>query len=82
MLIPIIKAIVLSVFLVGCAPVTNGVDQCMRSELFIQCLKSIPKGPDSTKYNDWDEVIKECQNASYYHSLRDFKYIKLECRSN
>ena len=78
----LIKAIILSVFLVGCTQPSSGVDQCMRRELFIQCLKYIPKGPDSTKYNDWDEVIKECQNASYYHSLRDFKYIKLECRSN
>jgi hypothetical protein len=77
----LIKILVLSLFLIGCSEPTNGVDQCMRNDLFIQCLKTVPKGPDTSKYNDWDEVVKECQNASYYHSLRSYKYIKLECRS-
>jgi len=69
--------------LAGCTqdPNQSKVDQCMRQDLFIQCLKSLPAGPTSTMYNDWDEVLKECQSAAYYHSLRKLHTIKLECRS-
>lgn len=55
-------------------------DQCMRAELFQQCLKALPAGPVSTHYNDWDEVVAACENAAYYQSIREKAQIKPECR--
>jgi hypothetical protein len=56
------------------------VDQCLRAELFKSCMAALPAGPQSTKYNDWDEVVGACDNASYYQSLRQPQTIKAECR--
>ncbi len=55
-------------------------DQCLRVELFERCMKSLPAGPKQTQYNDWAEVVSECQSASYYQSMRSQKHIKPECR--
>ena len=55
-------------------------DQCLRAKLFEQCLKALPAGPQATKYNDWDEVVHQCELASYRHSFRKMRYIKQECR--
>lgn len=55
-------------------------DQCLRVELFERCMKAIPPGPTTTEYNDWDEVVASCDNASYYQSLRPAWSIKPECR--
>lgn len=30
----------------------------------IQCLNSVPAGPQATKYNDWAEVVEACQQAA------------------
>ena len=57
-------------------------DQCLRQKLFEVCLKSVPKGPHKTKYNDWAEVIGECRQAAYYNSLRKVEHIKPECRAD
>ena len=65
----------------GCAdPDPQRVDQCMRREIFQQCLTNLPAGPKATMYNDWDEVVKECENVAYYQSLRRQSGIKPECR--
>lgn len=61
-------------------PSAPGPDQCLRAELFQSCLKSVPAGPNETKYNDWNEVVRECQYASYYQSLRKLSAIKQECQ--
>lgn len=55
-------------------------DQCLRSELFQQCLKALPAGPVATKYNDWNEVISECSLVAKKLSLRKTKNVKEECR--
>jgi len=55
-------------------------DQCLRAELFTNCLKSLPAGPTATKYNDWDEVVEACGSVAYYQSLRLVSNIKKECR--
>lgn len=55
-------------------------DQCLRREIFMQCLQSLPAGPAATKYNDWDEVVGSCGNAAYYQSLRQEQHVKPECR--
>lgn len=56
------------------------VDQCMRANLFQQCMKALPAGPAATKYNDWDEVVHACSSTSRNMSLRKLKTIKEECR--
>lgn len=55
-------------------------DQCLRAKLFEQCLKALPAGPQATKYNDWDEVVHQCELAAFRHSFRIIKHIKPECR--
>lgn len=35
-------------------------DQDARREMFFECLKVLPAGPQATKYNDWSEVVSEC----------------------
>jgi len=71
--------------LTGCTPEmpipTSGPDQCLRREIFQQCLNSVPPGPSATKYNDWDEVVDECETAALRQSYRLFEHIKPECRS-
>lgn len=67
--------------LLGCGPVEpQGPDQCMRRELFQACMKSLPAGPVATQYNDWAEVVDECDGTSYRQSIRKESQIKLECR--
>jgi len=56
------------------------VDQCMRIELFNSCMKRLPAGPQSTKYNDWDEVVNQCNRVSLQQSVRKIENIKPECR--
>lgn len=57
----------------------TGPDQCMRRELFQQCMKALPAGPQSTKYNDWDEVVGKCESVAYYQSLKKKSQITAEC---
>ena len=40
----------------------------LRTEVFLKCLDAIPAGPTHTKYNDWDEVVDECDTAAYYQT--------------
>lgn len=55
-------------------------DQCKRQELFMACMGALPEGPDETKYNDWDEVVSECNSVARYQSLRPKKYVPEQCR--
>jgi hypothetical protein len=55
-------------------------DQCMRQQIFLQCMAALPAGPQTTMYNDWDEVVSECESAAAYQSLRPTQHIKPECR--
>ena len=62
--------IAMVVFLGGCKNQNMGPDQTMRQKLFLQCLQNVPNGPQSTRYNDWDEVITACDDVAYYQSIR------------
>lgn len=57
------------------------IDQCMRREIFQQCMAALPKGPTSTVSNDWAEVVEACENAAYYQSKRSGQNIKPECKA-
>lgn len=69
--------------LAGCETTSlepSSPDQCLRAQLFHECLARVPKGPESTHYSGWEHVVDECQTASYYQSIRLRKAIPLECR--
>ena len=55
-------------------------DQCMRREIFMQCMNALPAGPTATMYNDWDEVVQQCDSVAHYQSLRRKSQIKPECQ--
>lgn len=40
------------------------IDQEKRTPLFQACMEQIPQGPQSVKYNDWDEVVYACNSIS------------------
>lgn len=70
------------VFLVcGCSekPTDTVVDQCLRQQIFSECLKTVPPGPTTTKYNDWDDVVDSCGNQAYYNSLRTRSFVDPKC---
>lgn len=55
----------------GCTPVSDDVIQerkTLRIELFEKCMQLLPDDPQTTKYNDWAEVIEECGTQAYYMS--------------
>jgi len=56
------------------------VDQCLREQLFQSCMAALPAGPQSVKYNDWDEVVDSCRDSAYYGSKRQKRFVKPECR--
>jgi hypothetical protein len=68
-----------TLLLVGCEEPARP-DQCMRREIFQQCMKALPAGPQATKYNDWDEVVSQCESVAYHQSLRKSDSIKPECK--
>lgn len=56
------------------------VDQCLRREIFQQCMAALPAGPQSTSTsNDWDEVVEACERASYHQAIRARAHVKPEC---
>lgn len=59
----------------------SDIDQCLRREIFVECMQNIPKGPIESYSNDWDEVISECAEFARRSSFRKLEYIKQECRS-
>lgn len=76
----LISAFLLAVVLTGCEMDTTGLDQCQRQELFRQCMKLLPAGPEATKDNDWAEVASACDNVARDQSLKNITLIKVECR--
>lgn len=55
-------------------------DQCLRRELFNECMKALPAGPVATHYNDWDDVVSECKAYAWGVSIRYESVIKKECQ--
>lgn len=90
MVIVMKKIAILLVFvsLAGCddkpqQPVSDAdvivVDQCNRQTLFLQCLSTVPTGPQATEKSDWADVVDNCASSAYYESIRPKKYTKPEC---
>lgn len=80
-----VSALACLFMLLGCSVErTNQPDQCLRQEIFKQCMASLPKGPQSITAagNDWDEVVKSCDSTAYYQSIRTTQTIKPECKAH
>lgn len=80
-----ISAVLVSVFaLSGCNQEVSSPDQCLRQEIFKQCLVNAPRGPThlTAAGNDLDEFISQCDIAAYYQSIRIKSTIKPECRAS
>ena len=80
--IDVMKPLILAALMLsGCSKeLTKGPDQCLRAEIFRNCLSAVPKGPERiVGSNDWDEVVAACESAAYYQSLRTREQIKPEC---
>ena len=63
----------LALLLIGCKVDDSDYgmpDQALRRQIFKECLAAIPKGPERTVYNDWAEVVSECESAAYYQSIK------------
>ena len=45
--------------LTGCG--RHVTDKIVEQEAFYKCLDRLPKGPTTTVYNDWDEVLQQCR---------------------
>ncbi len=70
--------------LTACAPPEpppSSPDQCLRREIFQQCMAALPAGPVGAKYNDWDEVVAECDSIARSQAYRQNDVIKKECKS-
>jgi hypothetical protein len=50
--------------LVGCADPNQSARGELRRQYFVECMKLLPAGPTGTKYNDWAEVVSECDLAA------------------
>lgn len=79
-----VAGLLLAFALAGCIDAEPPVigpqpDQCLRAELFRACMAALPAGPVATRYNDWDEVVEECESVAYYQSLRSVSQIRPEC---
>lgn len=82
------KILFLTILLVGCGGGENSaissspiLDVCLQKVYFDDCMKLLPAGPTSTKYNDWSEVIAECTDSAKSLSYRQKKNVKDECRT-
>lgn len=53
----------------------TGNDQCLRREIFTECIELIPD-----LYRVDPDIIKECRDTSYYLSKRKSSEIREECR--
>lgn len=38
----------------------------LRVALVRDCMAHLPAGPVATQYNDWDEVVAQCDNTAWY----------------
>jgi hypothetical protein len=71
--------------LVGCTPENMGreqLDQCIRWQLFQQCMAALPAGPVQAKYNDWDEVVSQCESTASRAAYRIPELVPDTCKGH
>ena len=75
-----LRTILILSLLAGCES-SSITDQCLRKELFSQCMDLSPADPTNTMYKDRDELVNYCESASFSRSFRLRDQVKAECRS-
>jgi len=40
----------------------------LRAKMAAECMATLPEGPRSTTYNDWNEVVAACDEGAYFKS--------------
>ena len=55
-------------------------DQCLRVQLFQQCLDRLPYGPQLAQYGNLGEAVRQCESAADWQSWRALDNVKPECR--
>lgn len=73
-----ITAFAIALILTGCDRPEYATNQTLRTEIFFRCLQSLPAGPVETKYNDWAEVVNECETAAYHQA----RYCVRDCKTS
>jgi hypothetical protein len=58
----------------------DDIDQCLRRELFNECMAALPEGPQRTVANDWDEVVEACDSRAFHSAWRNKRDIPRGCR--
>ena len=53
--------VLFSIVFISCGYPSWVSDKRLGREVFMECLKNIPKGPDRVVANDWDEVVYACK---------------------
>lgn len=78
----IATAMTLSALCISCSDEMkpDSPDKCLQREIFNECLKTVPKGPNNVRYNDWSEVVEQCGVQARRMSIRPVTQIKPECR--
>lgn len=69
----LIAASLSTALLGGCTAEFGVVDEKLRQELFFKCMQVAPAGPQSTKYNDWAELVEECGRQARYMTTKCIK---------
>jgi len=77
--IKIVLVLIVCLFICNCKKSQEEIDREIRmqekqQEIFFKCLANIPKGPESTVTNDWDEVVDKCNCVAY--NLSHISYTK------
>lgn len=72
---PMLYTFAALLLLAGCAQSPDELNQkarrgFLRHQYFVECMKLLPAGPVTTRYNDWDEVVSACDTAAYYQSIQ------------
>jgi hypothetical protein len=78
-----LKILIGLILITSCKPEDRTIqDRCLQREIFKECMNSLPAGPVSTHYNDWDEVVKACENVAWSHSRIKRSVVKIECQGD
>jgi hypothetical protein len=78
-----LKILIGLILITSCEPEDRTIqDRCLQREIFKECMNSLPAGPVSTHYNDWDEVVKECGTIAWSHSRIKRSVVKIECQGD
>ena len=60
----IITLFLILIFCIGCSFPVYRINGENKERIFFKCLDESPKNSDLTKCNNWDKVVKECNEVA------------------